>query len=181
MDEFFDVYSKERKPLGYTKKRGVALSNSEYHLVAAVWVVTDNGKMLVTRRAHEKDTFPDAWENTSGFVQAGESVLHAAQRELHEETGIFIESDKLQYLGTVTELHAITDTFATVVSEQYLSSNIQLQAEEISDYQLLDANEISKMLSEGLFAEPVAIRLKSLYKQLNAILSSITDILFQNL
>ena len=42
----------------------------------------------LTKRAPEKKSFPNTWENSGGSAWAGESSRQAIARELYEETGI---------------------------------------------------------------------------------------------
>ena len=57
--------------------------------VAAVVAPLDqHGRVLLTRRPRHMRTFPGCWVLPGGSVDAGESTLSAALRELQEETGL---------------------------------------------------------------------------------------------
>ena len=86
--ELWDLYDEHRAPLGRTHQRGLPLAPGEYHLAVIVVIVNSRGEVLLTRRSPEKAVCPGWWENTGGAVQAGESSLQAAVRELREETGV---------------------------------------------------------------------------------------------
>ena len=58
----------------------------EYGLVVCVWVCDGAGHLLLTKRATEKKSFPNTWENSGGSAWAGESSRQAIARELYEET-----------------------------------------------------------------------------------------------
>jgi isopentenyldiphosphate isomerase len=52
-------------------------------------VLSSDGRLLVHRRAADKDVWPDRWDVApGGVVGAGESWEHAAARELAEEVGL---------------------------------------------------------------------------------------------
>ena len=59
------------------------------HLLVALGVVLDEGRILLTRRCEPEVTeLHDRWELPGGKVEIGESPEMAAAREIREETGI---------------------------------------------------------------------------------------------
>ena len=97
--EKWDLFDRERRPLGRTQERGQPLEPGCYHLVVAVCVVDGRGHMLLTLRDKAKPVYPNCWENTGGAVLAGETSLEGALRELREETGAV--PDILMPLGVI--------------------------------------------------------------------------------
>ena len=99
--ELWDLYDKDRRPLGRTHQRGLPVPPGAYHLAVIVVILNPKGEVLLTRRAPEKDACPGWWENTGGSVLAGETSLEAITRELREETGLaarpeeFLDPDRL--------------------------------------------------------------------------------------
>ena len=73
--EKWDLFDRQRRPLGRTHERGRPLEPGCYHLVAAVCVVDGRGRMLLTLRDKAKPVYPNCWENTGGAVLAGETRL----------------------------------------------------------------------------------------------------------
>ncbi|KAF2125042.1 hypothetical protein P153DRAFT_370362 [Dothidotthia symphoricarpi CBS 119687] len=58
-------------------------------LCTGIVVFHENGKLLLVQRAADEKAFPNAWEVPGGKVDdTDESILHAAVRELKEETGL---------------------------------------------------------------------------------------------
>jgi 8-oxo-dGTP pyrophosphatase MutT (NUDIX family) len=67
------------------------------HRSVAVIVTTNDGRLVVQRRAGTKDLFPGWWDiGAGGVVTAGEARNTSARRELHEELGV--EAD-LRFIG----------------------------------------------------------------------------------
>lgn len=59
------------------------------HRSVAVIVTTGDGRLVVQRRADDKDLFPGWWDiGAGGVVSAGEPRDTSARRELHEELGV---------------------------------------------------------------------------------------------
>lgn len=77
--------------------RDDAHANGLLHRAGMVFVVKDDGKILLAWRSATKETFPDMYDSSCAFhVTFGESYEEAAKRELFEETGIH---GNLVYLG----------------------------------------------------------------------------------
>lgn len=102
MEEYNDIYDKDRNLTGRTHLRGTPWQPGEYGLVVCVWVYDGKGNILMTRRAPEK-SFPGTWENSGGAAKAGESSLQAIVRELYEETGIRAQPEEFELLDSGTD------------------------------------------------------------------------------
>ncbi len=65
------------------------MSQQRYKRPESVLVVvySRDGQVLMLRRQAP----PDFWQSVTGSLEWGETPLHAAQRELHEETGLEAE------------------------------------------------------------------------------------------
>lgn len=90
MMELWDLYSRERVPLGRAHVRGEALPENCFHLVVHVWLQNAQGKYLISQREESRPTFPLMWETTGGSVVAGEDSLTGALREAREELGVVL-------------------------------------------------------------------------------------------
>lgn len=96
--ELWDLYDKDRRPLGHTHQRGLPVPPGAYHLAVIVVILNPKGEVLLTRRAPEKDACPGWWENTGGSVLAGETSRQAIARELREETGLLADPETFTLL-----------------------------------------------------------------------------------
>lgn len=57
-----------------------------YPVPATIGVVFREGRVLLVRRANEPDA--GKWGFPGGKIEWGESIARAAEREIHEETGV---------------------------------------------------------------------------------------------
>ena len=90
-------------------------------------VLTDGDQVLLVRHTYG----PRAWDLPGGSVKAGESPVTAAQREMHEELGVSVDSWRL--LG---ELRAVIDFRKDRVhcfQAELQSPRIRIDQGELSD------------------------------------------------
>ena len=99
MNEYWDVYDKNRNPIGKTIKRGDPFGENEFYVCCEVWIVNSKNQMLVTQRHPDKKA-GGQWEFTGGGVLTGETTLVAAAREVKEELGIDISNDDFVEVNT---------------------------------------------------------------------------------
>ncbi|MDB5178781.1 MAG: mutT/nudix family protein [Patescibacteria group bacterium] len=69
------------------------------HREVNVWLYTGRGELIFQHRAPDKDTFPDMLDaSVGGHVELGMDWLDAAVAELHEEAGLAVKPEELQFL-----------------------------------------------------------------------------------
>ncbi|MGN6607233.1 MAG: isopentenyl-diphosphate Delta-isomerase [Jatrophihabitans sp.] len=77
-----------REPIGRMPRSEVHTADTPLHLAYSVYVFDDAGRLLVTRRALGKLTWPGVWSNSCcGHVRPGETPAEAALRRTEEELG----------------------------------------------------------------------------------------------
>lgn len=76
-------------PIGTADKATVHGAHTPRHLAFSCYGFRADGRLLVTRRAHDKATFPSVWTNTAcGHPAPGETPAQAATRRLRYELGV---------------------------------------------------------------------------------------------
>lgn len=87
-DELVEHVDEHDRVLGVVTRARMRADNLRHRSVAIVVTGTD-GRLLVHRRADDKDVFPGWWDLAAGGVLApAESYAEAAVRELAEELGL---------------------------------------------------------------------------------------------
>jgi len=86
-DELFDIVDGHDRVIGQAPRREVHARRLN-HRAVHVLVHDPAGRLFLQKRSLSKDTFPGCWDSScSGHVDAGETYLEAARRELGEELG----------------------------------------------------------------------------------------------
>ena len=149
--ELFDVVDENRKPLGYTKERGVALEENEYNVGVEFWLFNDN-KLLMTQRSMEK-SHPGEWEVPGGCAQTGETSVGTLLREAKEEVGLILKNGDYTLVGTELYKKQFVDVYVT--TKKVNIDEIVLQEEEVSDCRFFTKEEFLKMAEENKVVKSV--------------------------
>lgn len=95
-DELVDVLDTAGRVLRTTTRRDMR-TNRLRHRSTYILVTGSDGRLLIHRRAEDKDLWPGRWDiAVGGVVAAGEKPDDAARRELAEEIGVV---SSLTFLG----------------------------------------------------------------------------------
>ena len=148
--ESCDIIDINRKPLGYTKERGVPLLDNEYNQGAELWNFYDK-KLLITQRAPNK-SHPGEWEVPGGCSQAGESSVDTLNREILEEVGYKLNNN-YRLIGYTLYKHNFVDVYKSNI-------NIDInecipQESEVSGIRYVTKEEFLRLNSENKIVKSV--------------------------
>jgi isopentenyl-diphosphate delta-isomerase len=77
------------RPCGSAPKATVHSSATPLHLAFSCWIVAADGRILITRRAAAKRTWPGVWTNAvCGHPAPGEGMVDAVHRRARHELGV---------------------------------------------------------------------------------------------
>ncbi len=141
MAEYWDVYDKDRNPVGRTHRRGVKIKHGDYHIICEAWLLC-KGKLLVTQR-HPDKNYGCMWECTGGAVKAGETSIEGIIREVREEIGLIISESDLTYRGCATGNNFFIDCYQ--LSADIEPEKLKLQKEEVINAKFVTLDEFKKM------------------------------------
>jgi isopentenyldiphosphate isomerase len=106
MDELIDIWDAAGQPTGRTALKSEAHRMGWFHPTVHIWFYTGSGRVLLQRRAADKETFPGLWDvSVAGHIGAGENPRAGAVREIQEEIGLGVSPSELEPIGTFKAVH----------------------------------------------------------------------------
>lgn len=131
----------------YTEEQEKAWLESLPRKLIAVKVIAHDkgGKCLLV-----KPNYRDYWHIPGGGVDANESPINAAIRELIEETGLVANEHDLRLVGVIynEELDHLTVVYK--LTSEIDVDKIVIQESELDAFKMVDPDEVSGYLSERM-------------------------------
>ena len=101
--ELVDLYNDRHEPTGLVSDKH-SVPKGYFRVSVHVWIIDKKGNLLLQQRVSSSHKFPNMWANTGGAVEAGETPIAAAIREIKEELGLSISKYELKYIATYKRL-----------------------------------------------------------------------------
>ena len=136
MDEYWDIYDKNRVFQNRTIRRGDTFADGDYYVSCEAWFQNSKGEMLITLRNPNKKA-GGLWEFVGGGVLASETTAQAVVREIKEEIGIDITEAELVYLYEYKHRNYFMDIYL-------VNKDIDIERLVLDENEAIDAKWVSK-------------------------------------
>ena len=150
--DLVEILNKQNEYTGSIKKRN-ELVDGEYRNLIHLWIIDDEGKILIQRRSKEKKHYPNKWSITSGCVNNKETFVETCIREAKEELNIDIEVNNLEYYMSFKKKPTIAQIF--VLRQNVDLEKIIVQKEEVSEVRLVTKNELIELINNNECANTI--------------------------
>ena len=163
--EFFEIVNDRGEVIGIAPRQCCHGNPALLHRTAHVVVMDADGRILLQKRAMDKDIQPGKWDTSvGGHLQLGEDFLQAARREATEEIGLPADCE-LKHIFDLPIRNSIesenTRVFITVHGGPF-----HAQPEEIDELRFWTWPEIRDAMGKDLFTPNLERELKVLERQL---------------
>ena len=148
--ELWDLYDRERRPLGITHERGKPIPDGAYHLTVHIAIITPDGRMLVQRRSPDKKHWGGLWDmSAAGSVVAGEDSTLGAARELYEELGLVYDFSAMRPQFTINYRVGFGDVY--VIEMDVKPEDIVIDHVEVAEIGFMTRDQIIESIRNGDF------------------------------
>lgn len=139
--EYLDIYDENGTYLGQ-EDRNIVHRDALWHNTVHCWLYDKKGNIYFQIRKDEKKLYTTA----SGHIQAGESIKQGFGREIQEEIGIFVETDKATLIDVHTYQMDLTKKNGTLFRDRAFVNLYAYDFEgNIADF-AFDENEIDGLV-----------------------------------
>ena len=150
--EIIDLYDRQKRRLHKTFDRySGEPGEGEYKQNVHIWFLNSKGELLIQKRSESRSRNPGKWAFTGGAVDAGETSLESAMREVREELGLTFAEDELDFLLSFKREYAFVDVW--LIETNIEIDEIKLQEEEVSEVKWVSIREVTNMLEKGEFVK----------------------------
>lgn len=160
--EIWDAYKADGSLAGIDLIRGEMIPEGLLHGVSEIFVLHDDGTILLTQRDYNKPNYPGLYESgAGGSILKGESFISGAIRELKEETGI--KGKELTEIYSIVTCNTIYKGFLCIVNID--KNNIILQEGETISYQWISKKDFIGFYRSELFVPSLSDRLTTFVEE----------------
>lgn len=153
-EEYFDILDENGNKTGKTKERSKVHRDGDWHKAVHIWIINNQGDVLLQRRCETKDSNPNMLDiSSAGHLSMGDDSLTGAIRELKEELNLDVTKKDLNFIKTIKRSSKYTSTFINnefddlyILRTDKSIDEMKYQEEEISEIFFVPYKKFKKMV-----------------------------------
>jgi isopentenyldiphosphate isomerase len=147
--EYLEVYDESGAQTHKIYSRKEVHTYGYWHKTIHLWLINNQGELLLQKRALTKDTNPGLWDiSVAGHISSGQTVLEALVRETQEEIGYQINPANALFLFQNKNQFQCRDVIDNEWQEVYIAkcnrtiAELTFPSEEISALKWMSWKEL---------------------------------------
>lgn len=146
----------EHRPVGTAPREGVHGTDTPLHLAFSCWLLDDEGRILVTRRALGKRSWPGVWTNSfCGHPRPGEEIRDAVVRHARRELGAEVRDVAElipDFAYRAVDASGVVENEFCPVFVARVASELEPAADEVAEHRWLDVADYRAALQAAPWA-----------------------------
>ncbi|CAN5404685.1 isopentenyl-diphosphate Delta-isomerase [soil metagenome] len=169
IEEQVVLLSDAGRPIGVAAKATVHTADTELHLAFSCHVFDPAGRLLVTRRALVKRTWPGVWTNSfCGHPSPGEAMADAVMRRADAELGVTLDSFEValpDFRYRAVDAAGFVENEICPVYTATVTDALQPNPDEVSEWQWVDPSALLTAIAATpwAFSPWLTLQLPQLY------------------
>jgi isopentenyl-diphosphate delta-isomerase len=156
MDERVVLLDDDGTPIGTASKATVHDEDTPLHLAFSCHLRDADNRLLVTRRALSKRTWPGVWTNSfCGHPAPGEDMATAIARRANDELGVTITDLRLvlpDFRYRATDASGVVENEICPVYVAVTLDELQPDPDEVAEYRWIEADDLEVAASMAPWA-----------------------------
>lgn len=153
--EILDVVDENNNLTGRTEDREIVHRDGLWHREVGIWIMNEEGKLLIQKRSANKKQAPNKWCITAGHIDAGEDPLEVVKRETLEELGLELKNDDIEFLFIIKKSKKHSETqynnnfqYIYFTKTNKKISEYTIQKEELSELKYITIDELEEITQD---------------------------------
>ena len=149
-DEIFPVVNEQGVVIGRTTRREAHRNRELIHPVIGIFVFDTRERVLLQKRSATKDLNPHCWTvSVGGHIKHGDTPIDTAVREIEEEIGISVNSERLTLLGTMVTRNEMQSEYWYVYRyELPAEAPLKAHPDEVAELKFVTLAELARMIHD---------------------------------
>ncbi len=153
--EYLDIVDENNNLIGKKEERNIIHEKGIWHREVAVWIINEEGEILLQKRSANKIQEPNKWAICAGHVDAGENVETAVLRELEEELGFKAKIEDLDFISIEKISNVVSNnlinnnfTYMYITKTDTRLEEYKIQYSELSELKYISFKELERIVNE---------------------------------